>query len=706
MKWIKKDIDAGEVRSLAARYELDLLTASILVRRGIKDPEELKFFLEKDLRFLHNPFDFAEMEDLVERILMAAEEGEKVKIFGDRDTDGITSTVMMMEVLQDLGVEASWALPRGDEPYGLSIKAVDDFAAEGGTLFITVDCGISNNQEIQYAASLGIDTLVIDHHNPPEELPAAYAIVNPKLEDSGYPFEGLAGCGVTAKVVWALRFSRTDFYNQSVILLNIIPAGNDSFIMEAVKLLNLVETDRLRETLVPGMVDLERTRLRDFLFGQILVYDAERQAGYLKRIFGPQTEVGLLDLMPEINRFFPALKGKSLLMLREKSRIARYRLDEMGELDLLISLFISYIFKREESLSESYKKLLDLVALGTLADLMPLRDENRILIKQGMQVLNKAERPALNELCNRQGLTGKTLSTTDVGWQITPVINATGRMGVPEKAAELLLSQVPEEMRRLADEVVELNRERKKLGEKAWDRILPKARTSFKDLEEKLIMVTDKELQRGITGIISARLVKFFGVPSIALSVLEDKAVGSMRSFKGFNAKDFLGQFSDLFMDYGGHDFAAGFSLELDYLEEFKTRLKAGARALTAQEIPEESVTIDAELKGKHLSPELIDVVEKFEPYGEGHPPLVFLGREMIIGEVQVVGRNEIQHLKLRLDSENNKWPAVFWGAADRLSRDFSLGDRVDVVFRLGRNYFQNRENLQLTVMDLKKCED
>ncbi len=702
MKWNKKEIEPDDVRSFAVRYDVDLITASILLRRGINKPEDIQFYLEKDLRFLNNPFDFVEMEDVVERINSAAEEGEKVKIFGDRDADGITSTVLMVRALSEIGVDVSWGLPRGDEPYGLTRAAVDEFAGEDGSLFITVDCGISNIEEIKYAASLGIDTLVIDHHNPPEELPPAYAIINPKMDDSGYPFRDLAGCGVVSKVIWALKFSRTDFYNQSVCLLNLIPA-NDSFILEAVRLVNLVETERIRETLVPGIVDISRTRLPAFFLNQVLVYQAKSQSTMLRQIFGPNTEINLLDIAPEIWSLFPALEGQSILKLREKSRVARYRKEGLAELDILVSLFTSYVLRKEGQLSEVFRQELDLVALGTLADLMPLRNENRILIKQGMSVLNSRVRPPLTELMLRQNLTGKVLGTTDVAWQITPVINATGRMGVPEKAAELFLSSDTTVITRLADEVVGLNKERKKLGEKSWDRILPRAKRSYQDNDSKLVFIVDKELKRGITGIIASRLVKFFGVPAIALSQLDNKAVGSMRSFKGFNAKDFLGQAAELYIDYGGHDYAAGFSMELNNLPVFQQKLAGMIKALKSQEVPEESLNIDVELRPEHLNPDLLNMVERLEPYGEGHPPIIFMARGLSIQEATVIGKSEVQHLRLLLDSGSFKWPAVYWNGAERLARDFNQGDKVDVVFRMGRNYFQNRENIQLTILDIKR---
>ena len=250
MIWNKKPTDSALVREISERYDLNLLTASIFVRRGLSSPEDIKFYLEKDLRFLHNPFLFEEMEEAVERINAAAEEGEKVFVFGDRDADGITSTVLLVKALKKLGIESFWALPEGDDSYGLTRQVVDTISKQDCTLLITVDCGISNQEEITYASSLGIDTIIIDHHNPQDTLPEALAIINPKLPDTVYPFRDLAGCGVVSKVAWALDFSKTELYNQTVCLLCARP-GNETVVVEAVKLVNLVETE-YPKPLVPG----------------------------------------------------------------------------------------------------------------------------------------------------------------------------------------------------------------------------------------------------------------------------------------------------------------------------------------------------------------------------------------------------------------------------------------------------------------------
>ena len=702
MLWQKDTIDGALVRKIAEEYGVDLLLASIIVRRGVHRRDDIKFVLEDDLMFTHNPFIFTEMEEAVDRILAALEEDEKILIFGDRDVDGITSTVLLTETLRKLGGEVQWRVPMGDDPYGLTLTAVEEFAAGDGTLIITVDCGISNKPEIERGLELGVDTVVVDHHNPPEELPPAVAIINPKVEDSGYPFRDLAGCGVASKLVWALLFARSPFYNQSVCLLNVRP-GNDSYFVEAVKLVNLVETDRVVETLNPGMVGLSDTRLYRFLEGEeILVYDAELQEQMLRKIFGPDALIALNDLQGEMEQLFPGLKGSSLLALREKSRMGRYEETHLEEIDVLVNLFRSFLNRKIPALSTDFPACLDLVALGTLADLMPLTDENRILVRRGLKVLNATGRKGLRELLFQKSLLGKRIGTTDVSWQLSPSINATGRLGRPDTAVRLLLAENEEELKALAEEVESLNKERKKLGEIVWSRIVPKTRQTLEDLKGNMVFVSDPSIHRGITGIIASRLSNSMKVPAVVVSHFDGKAVGSVRCDPPFNVRTFLSNFEELLIDYGGHDCAGGFSMPEENFAVFTHRVRNFARSMVPTEVVEERLIIDAELPASYMKPDLIDVQERFEPYGEGNPPLVFLARKMKIIQADPMGRKEVVHLKLLLEAGSHKWPAVYWNAASRLGRDFNVGDEVDVAFRLGRNYFNNTETLQLTVLDLE----
>ena len=178
MKWDKKDISPEKVKEISSKYGCDLLTASILARRGIYTGDATRFFLEDDILSLRNPFALDGMEDAVERILAAKEEGEKVLVFGDSDVDGITGTALLAGYLESIGMDVSWRIPTGDDAYGLSLEAVEDFAAKDGTLIITVDCGISRFSEIKRAGELSIDVIVTDHHEPQEELPEALVIIN------------------------------------------------------------------------------------------------------------------------------------------------------------------------------------------------------------------------------------------------------------------------------------------------------------------------------------------------------------------------------------------------------------------------------------------------------------------------------------------------------------------------------------------------
>jgi single-stranded-DNA-specific exonuclease len=712
MNWNKKEVAPQSVKELATRYGLDLLTASIFARRGITDPAELLFYLEDDPRYLRNPFLFAEMEDAVDRILLAADEGEKVLVFGDRDTDGVTSTALMVEALRELGIEAAWRVPLASEAYGLSIAAVEDFAAAEGKLIITVDCGISNHAEIDRAAELGVDVVVVDHHrlqagDPPEAL----AVIDPKLPDSGYPFRDLAGCGVVYKLASALKLARTGIYKQQVALLNVRPV-NDAYLVEAVRLSNLVETGRIRETIVPGMVDLERTRLVPFLRDrQIFVWDGQLQRRLLEKALGKGTEVLFYDLAPDAADYIPQTKGQSLIRLKELSAIGRYSASGLEEIDVLENLFVSFALKKADWFGEDDLLRLQLVALGTIADLMPLRDENRILVRRGLAALNKKPRAGVSELLQKANLLGKRLGAGEIAWQVTPVVNAAGRMGAADKAVSLFLAGTRPEREALADEVVQMNVERRRLGGETWDVVYPLARESLAARGDKLAVVGSAEVFRGVTGLIASKVTGVLKVPAIVASFQEDgTVVGSIRSARGFPVSSFLEACAELFIDYGGHDAAAGFSLQAKDWPEFEARTIAYAQALELDE-GEESIEIDAELPHDYLKPDLAAVSERFEPFGEANDPLVFLARDVPIADAQLVGKKEQNHLKLTLDFGKHKWPALVWDGAQRLQRDFRFdydskkGDRIDLVFKVTINRFNGMEQPQLEVFDLRRAE-
>ena len=339
---------------------------------------------------------------------------------------------------------------------------------------------------------------------------------------------------------------------------------------------------------------------------------------------------------------------------------------------------------------------------------MPMIDENRILVRTGMEKISEGGRKELLALMSLQNLVGKRLSTSDIGWQLTPIINASGRLGRPDVAANMFLAEDLQESEKYAGELMQLNRERQRKGDAAWIRLLHKAKSSHASFNEKFLMVEDTEVHRGLTGIMASRLLRQFKAPALVIAHIgEQRVTGSMRSPQYFNIREFLQLFDDLFIDFGGHRCAGGFSMEEKHLPVLRNRINSAITEMEMREHPEdEIVTIDAELPMNYLTPELIALVESFEPYGEGNPPLQFLIQEAKVEEIQFLNRSkgqDVGHVKLQLQHGRYRWPALYWNASDEVGKTFNTDDSVDVVFKMGRNYFRNTESLQLTIISLKK---
>jgi single-stranded-DNA-specific exonuclease len=275
-------------------------------------------------------------------------------------------------------------------------------------------------------------------------------------------------------------------------------------------------------------------------------------------------------------------------------------------------------------------------------------------------------------------------------------------MGSPDKAVALLLSEDPRERDRLADEIIALNEERKKLGTDIWAHVEPQAAKSLALYDGKLVLASGEGIYRGITGIMANRLISRFKVPAVVVSLGEETAVGSLRSTRGWDLRGLLEQNADLFLDWGGHDFAAGFSMQKNNWERFLERLKIAARSIELA-AEEETVAIDAELPHSYLTPDIFKLVDRFEPYGEENGPLTFVSRGLKVADLSFMGKADARHVKLTLDAGKNKWPAVYWQAADKVKREFDLHDTVDLVYTFNRNWFNGTETPQIIVTDLRR---
>lgn len=706
--WKKKEVAKEIIQEISKRYSCDLLTASILARREITEGKDILFYIENDQRYLHNPFLFENMEDAVDRILDAKEEDEKVLIFGDRDVDGITSTTILYQCLLDMGIDVQYKLPEGDDAYGITKEVIDNFAQNYGSLIITVDCGISNNDEIKYASEKGIDVIVTDHHNPPDELPSPAIIINPKIENSGYPFTDISGCAVAYKLVQALRFSNCSMYKQEICLMNVRPI-TDAYIIECIKVQNMTEKARLSEIIIPGVINIQQTRLLPFLQGQqIFVWDKSIQNKMLTLIFGNGIEFNMLDIRDEIAKVIPSVNNMSLLRLKSLSTIAKYNENLCTELDGLFNIFITYIqqaiFKNN---NEKNCFDLQLVAIAAIADIMPLKNENRILIKQGLDSINSGKiRPGLLELMSQLNLLGKKVSSTDLSWNLIPSLNSTGRLGQPQTALQLFIEQSPSQREIIAQKIIELNQERKKLGSEAWSYCEQKIFDCAKEYHNNLAVIYDNRINRGVTGIVTSRLMKTLNIPAIIITETDEYAIGSARSIRGYKITSLLDQCKEFFINHGGHDFAAGFSLLKENVEPFLDKLKKLSALIEFDAEPTEQVIeIDAQLPHNYITSDMLKTVDMFEPYGDSNPKLHFYSQGLKILEINLIG-NDKSHSKLTLQCGATKWAALYWNSFEKVKKDFDVGDTVDIVYEFTRNTFNGIESIQFNIIDLCRSEE
>lgn len=717
--WTKKPVNTKQIEQISSDFELDSINksksfiqilTSILIRRNKTTGNDLLFFLEDDLRFLHNPFLLNSMEDAVERIFGAKEEGEKVLIFGDKDVDGISSTTILYDFLKNkLNMNVEYRLPVGDDTYGLSISAIDDFYKNEGTLIITVDCGISNFEEIDYANKLGIDVIVTDHHNPQEVLPNAIIIIDPKLCDSHYPFNDISGAAVSYKLVEALRFALTQFYNAEICLLEIEKISDSSYRIDCAKIRNLCKTKELHETILLGKTSIYDLKLPDFLQGQLIYsWNAKESKNTLNEIFGNGIEFNINDLQSQVCTIIPSLKNVNKNELIKLSKFGKYFKEENTAINAIFNLYVTYCKKQiniqNPEFSKDQKNDLQLVALAALADVMPMVNENRIFVKNGISsIKEKSPRKGLAELFNILSIKKDSISSTDLSWSVIPALNAAGRMGQSTLSLQLLISEDPKEREIIANKIYELNEERKNLVSKAMFDIKDDIQKSISEYKN-LCIIVNENINKGVTGIVAARLMQEYDIPSIIVTINNDICIGSMRSCRGFISTEFLDSFGNFFINHGGHDFAAGFSFDKNKINEFLEKAKNFSNNISLEEKNTE-IFIDAEIPPEYLNPEIFDLLELFEPYGQDNNELILMSCNLKLCDLMVVGKKEPQHLKLTFDTGKYKIPGMFWGQAERLNEDIKIGRNYNIIYNLSRNFFNGTTTPQIIIKEMRSTQ-
>jgi single-stranded-DNA-specific exonuclease len=345
--------------------------------------------------------------------------------------------------------------------------------------------------------------------------------------------------------------------------------------------------------------------------------------------------------------------------------------------------------------------MLDLVALATVADVAPLRGENRVFVRYGLKMLAETQNIGMRALIRAAGLSGKPLTAGRIGFILAPRLNAAGRLGHAIRGVELLLSENEHEANVIARELEELNNKRQELDHATLDQA--RERVLQMDLDDTFgIVLADESWHPGVIGIVASRLVEEFGRPTVLISLSDDHGKGSGRSISKFDLHGALGQSRDLLLRYGGHRAAAGVTIAREKVNEFAARFNEVAKSLLTPEDLVPEIRVDLEVSIDGMDERLESLFRHFEPFGIGNPSPVLLARNVTLAaNPRLVGKDG---LKVVLDTGTGSLDALGWGLAHRAA-EFQAGSKVDVAFRLERDEYRGESYLQARIADIRLCE-
>jgi single-stranded-DNA-specific exonuclease len=560
-RWDLGNAEEALVEELRLKLGLDPLVARLLVLRDIRTVEQAQLFLHSSKDDFHDPFLLDGVRAAVDRILLAIQNQELIRIYGDYDADGVSSTSLMVHLLRGLQGRYDTYIPhRVHEGYGLNRNAIDLAKDQGVSLLITVDTGISAWEEVQYIRELGMDVIVTDHHEPPDRLPEALAVINPKKPGCPYPFKHLAGVGVALKLAH-----------------------------------------------------------------------------------------GLLGRLPE--------------------------------------------------------ELLELAAIGTVADLMPLVGENRLIVKLGLERMQSTAYPGIRALLGVAGIERKEVTATHIGFALAPRINASGRLERADDALTLLTTNDPEEAERIAHELDDLNKERQRLVEEMTREALQMAEEQRANGLDKVIVVAKEEWNVGVVGIVASKIVDAFYRPALVLSVDPQTGVakGSARSIAGFDMYQALTGCQEWLDHYGGHQAAAGMSLQRRDLDAFTNKLNELAGEWLKEEDFMPVLKADAACSLADVPIACIESIESLAPFGMGNPTPKFIFTDLLLEDNRTIGK-EKQHLKLLLSQTQQNVTSSVEAIAfskGKLADFIAPTARLRVLGELSINEWNGTRKPQIIMHDL-----
>jgi single-stranded-DNA-specific exonuclease len=561
-RWTIKEADSRTVLRQSEQLKISPLLSRMLVLRGCEG-ENARRYLSSSLRDdLPSPFEMADMAAAVHRVVDAIKNKEQIAIWGDYDVDGTTGAAVLVCFLREVGVAAIYYVPhRIEEGYGLNIDGLRRLRDRGVDLVITVDCGISNAAEIAAAVKMGLSLVVVDHHQPPDELPPAHAVINPHRKDCGFPDKGLCAAGLA-------------FY------------------------------------LVIGL----RAKLRD--------------------------EGWFTGAEPDVRRY------------------------------------------------------LDIVTLGTIADMVPLKGVNRTLIRRGLAELSGSTRPGVMALKQVSSIPAGAVSAGQVGFRLGPRINAAGRVDYGIKVVELLTTDSPEIALKIAQELDAHNSERRTIEAAVLEQALTQAAAMMERGSRHSLVLAGEGWHPGVLGIVASRIVERYYRPTIVIGLNGSAGKGSARSIRGFHMVEAFRGCAAHLEKFGGHEYAGGLSLSADKLEFFVEAFEACARRTLTDEDLLPLLEMDASLNFSQIGFPLARELEVLKPFGVGNPEPLFL-----TADVEICERRDFSAgVRYRLRQDGRTFGGVIFGVGD----DYPgrVGETIDVAYRLSENEWNGSTSLELKIVD------
>ena len=559
------------------------LVRRVLLGRGLADEARASAFLSAKLTQLHDPALLPGLSRAADRLMSAVQAGEPIAIYGDYDVDGVSATAVLFHTLHEVARQLQRTLDirtyvphRLDEGYGLNVQAVEELAAAGARVIVSVDCGVTAFLPALAAKRAGTDLIITDHHNLPETglgLPEAYCVVHPRLEGSAYPFGELCGAGVAFKLAWEL---------------------------------------------------------------------ARRSGGGRAT---PEARALLIDLLA-------------------------------------------------------------MTALGVIADVVPLVDENRIIARHGLGMIKHSRLEGLRALVEASGLGGEKIEAVDVGFKLAPRLNACGRMGHAREAVELFTTAKGPRARELAEQLSRQNQERQRVQATIVTQACEEAvKLKMTGDDCRAIVLKHHGWHAGIVGIVCSKLVERFHRPTLLLSEADGVCHGSGRSIDGYDLHAGIASCADLLTTFGGHAMAAGMKLSSDHFEAFRDRFTAHANEAIRPEAMAGRTRFDCPASTEEMDIEALTAFEALAPFGRENPSVRVRLRDVrAVGRPQLIGSTG-RHVSMTIQENEpgagRALRVVGWDWAKEIG-EFGSGRTFDCIVEPKISRWNGRSTPEAELVDVR----